>query len=281
MAGCEVISANNSREVAKHRCERIAPMVRTVLICGVIIFAGSPRVEAQPQTIRIMPMGIKDPSKAEYISGECTTDARRERMSCDFVQVALWRETTPETAAAENEKQIREITATEIARFRTSGECRAERLQAMRAASEGATGALRSHLLAIVDAIEAACRNPTQESFAAFIKATTTMQVNTCKVWVNRFEMTFKKQAPLRWVTSAEPSGLCGVVTVATLQGHSGDSDENTLQWTYSSTKVVTNKGALDICKQLDEGRKPDFSWRESTKALPCQLIAPGAIQVK
>jgi hypothetical protein len=97
---------------------------------------------------------------------------------------------------------------------------------------------------------------------------------DTCEIVTNRYESTFARQGPKRWVSNEGPDGICGVVAITTLEQ---DGNDGSLLWTMNTQKIVTNKGANDLCKTLDE-RPETLTWRESRRPLPCKFVVPAAI---
>ena len=100
---------------------------------------------------------------------------------------------------------------------------------------------------------------------------------SVCEIYTNRYESTFTKQNTRRWVSNEGPQGVCGVVTVTTLEQDESDPTSGLL-WTMNTQKIVTNKSADTVCKQLDE-RPETLTWRDSRRPLPCKFVTPAAIR--
>ena len=92
----------------------------------------------------------------------------------------------------------------------------------------------------------------------------------TCGITTLNYEQTFQRLNALRWVSNEGPTGLCGVVTVTTLQEDSG-------YWTMDNRKIVTHKTASPICDIFDE-RPETLSGQNTRRPLPCTFIRPSAI---
>jgi hypothetical protein len=82
---------------------------------------------------------------------------------------------------------------------------------------------------------------------------------SVCSIYTNRYEQTFKKQDAATYISNKGPDGECGVVAVTTLK-----RTDNGLPsiWTVNidTRKIVTNKDAAPICKNIDE-RPELLSW--------------------
>jgi hypothetical protein len=92
----------------------------------------------------------------------------------------------------------------------------------------------------------------------------------TCMIVTNRYELTFRKQTPTRWVSNEGPTGACGVINVATLQ------DDGGVRWIKETRKVLTNRNGSESCSLLDE-RPEVLSWQQLRRPLPCRFIQPAA----
>jgi hypothetical protein len=100
------------------------------------------------------------------------------------------------------------------------------------------------------------------------------VEMRTCEVWTTGWENAFTRQSDLRWVSNEGPSGICGVVEITTLEQEKANSP----LWTMETRKIVTNKNAdQTLCKIPDE-TPAKYTWRDSTRKLPCEFIRPAAI---
>jgi hypothetical protein len=93
---------------------------------------------------------------------------------------------------------------------------------------------------------------------------------DTCLVTTNRYERTFTKDSPQRWISREQPSGACGVVDVATL------TDEGGVRWTMELRKTPTRKDARE-CAAAQE-QVETLSWRNIRRPLPCRFVQPGGL---
>ena len=107
--------------------------------------------------------------------------------------------------------------------------------------------------------------------FQQVLLTTSDLAPRTCLITTNRYQRTFQKQANAQWVSKEGPSGICGVVDIATLQ------DDGGVRWTMETHKVVTSRGASSQCRTLDEERET-LSWQNIRRALPCTFVQPGGL---
>jgi hypothetical protein len=93
---------------------------------------------------------------------------------------------------------------------------------------------------------------------------------DTCLVTTNRYDKTFRRDAPGIWVSSGIPSGACGAMEVTTLR------DEGGVRWTLEMKKVVTRKNAAASCAAEEPGEV--LSWQSLRRPLPCRFVQPGGL---
>jgi hypothetical protein len=93
----------------------------------------------------------------------------------------------------------------------------------------------------------------------------------TCMITTNRYDRTFRKLSATRWVSSAPPAGVCGVVETTTLQ------DDGGVKWTMETRKVITRKDAAPECRNSDEEAET-LSWQNLRRPLPCSFVQPGGL---
>jgi hypothetical protein len=65
---------------------------------------------------------------------------------------------------------------------------------------------------------KAMCDKPTTETIREYWWYGLQKETKTCRIWANPWQETFTKQSKDKWVSNRGPSGICGVVTVSTLE---------------------------------------------------------------
>lgn len=93
----------------------------------------------------------------------------------------------------------------------------------------------------------------------------------TCMITTNRYDRKFRKQSSSRWISSAPPAGVCGIVETTTLQ------DDGGVKWTMETRRVVTKKDAAPECRNGDD-RSETLSWQNLRRPLPCSFVQPGGL---
>jgi hypothetical protein len=106
-------------------------------------------------------------------------------------------------------------------------------------------------------------------SFQQVFLTISRLDARTCLITTNRYERTFRKDTPTRWISAEDPVGECGIVDSATLDDGGG------VKWTMTVRRVVTQKDAAASCRQLDDTVEV-LSWEGLKRALPCTSIQPG-----
>ena len=108
---------------------------------------------------------------------------------------------------------------------------------------------------------------------------TTGVAPDTCLITTNRYQRTFRREAPVpqgnapaggstRWVSTEGPEGECGVLDIATLQYDGG------IKWTMETRKVATKKDGA--CRGM--GESETMSWQNLRRPLPCKYVQPGGL---
>lgn len=99
----------------------------------------------------------------------------------------------------------------------------------------------------------------------------------TCLIVTNRYSETFKKQDARRWVSNSGPEGICGVVTVTTLEQRDGGSPT---YWnvTLNTRKIVTNKNAAPSCAVQDDAPET-LASTNARRELSCRSVSGSGIE--
>jgi hypothetical protein len=121
-----------------------------------------------------------------------------------------------------------------------------------------------------------ACRCKNDRCFTDAMLKMGEQDDRTCHIFADTFHKTLRSAGPSRWVSSGEPSGLCQVVEVATLEHKPGDPDY--IGWTF--TMVTASGDTSDkLCKWVnaDLNKPRTYSWRANREFAPnCKLFKMG-----
>lgn len=94
---------------------------------------------------------------------------------------------------------------------------------------------------------------------------------DTCLITTNRYERTFRREAPGRWVSTDGPDGVCGLLDVASLEDGGG------VRWVMRTRKVVTKPDASPSCR-MNDAQGETLSWQNLRRPLPCRFVQPGGL---
>ncbi len=102
---------------------------------------------------------------------------------------------------------------------------------------------------------------------------------HTCHVWTSNYQLKFHRVGPRKWVTDAEPEGLCGIVNVWEMTADDEDAGLLTL---VQHTVAVGNPGGgfKGLCpRSVKEAEDPTpLSWSGKKQFEPqpsCDFISP------
>lgn len=202
-------------------------------------------------------------------------------MTCDFAQIRVDLVKTPEAAAAELEKQLKEFR--ETASRDIAKTCRDQRkemadLAAKVAAAEDVSPRFEAFINGVVQRFNTMCDKPTIENIRNYLGYSLEKDTKTCKILANPWKETFTRQLGDKWVSNRGPSGICGVVIISTLEGRPLDpkKPDGVLKlWTYESQKVVTNRETGGkLC--FFDGTKVQYSWQAKDFDRSCEFIEFG-----
>jgi hypothetical protein len=124
------------------------------------------------------------------------------------------------------------------------------------------------------DSIVDICKLPSRDKLLSLLTSSTKNDIKTCKVMdydIGNYQ--FNQVNDKKWVSTNEPSGQCGAITILTLEQH---PKHNSL-WNYSQIKHYTNTES-DLCKGFAEINKPmSYSWNgNSSLKMGCEFIEFG-----
>jgi hypothetical protein len=108
-------------------------------------------------------------------------------------------------------------------------------------------------------------------TFQQVFLTTSAVAPDTCLITTNRYQRKFRRDAPTRWVSTAGPEGVCGILDVVTLQ------DGGSVRWTMEARRVVTKTDPSSTCSAV-EAQVTAFSWQNIRRPLPCRFVQPGGL---
>lgn len=118
------------------------------------------------------------------------------------------------------------------------------------------------------------CETPSESHISDAIEHFISIDAQTCKVYeIDTGDFSFEQVNERKWVSTNQPSGACGAVTVLSLEH---EKEFSTL-WTYSQVRHYTNTDTK-LCQQLAEINEPiSYSWKgKSPIELNCKYIEFG-----
>lgn len=234
--------------------------------------------DAYAQSITIGPLKNNNPADVSSVSAECESSPDGRPMTCSFIQVRVDLAKTPEAAAAELEKQLREIAPQEMGKT-----CKDQRkdmadIAAKVTAAPDVAPRLKAFFTGWLQRFNTMCDKPTTDTVREFIWYGLQKDTKTCRIWANPWKETFTKQLGDKWVSNRGPGGICGVVTVSTLESRPIDPKKPSpllRLWTYETQKVVTNKSVGGPLCQFDE-TKVRYSWDAKDFDRSCEFVEFG-----
>lgn len=124
------------------------------------------------------------------------------------------------------------------------------------------------------DSVVDICKSPTRDMVLSLVTLSTKTDLKTCKVMeydTGNFE--FNQVNNRKWVSTNEPSGECGAVTIMTLEKH----PKHDSLWNYSQIRHYTNAESK-LCKSLSEMNEPiSYNWNgKSSLKMDCEYIEFG-----
>jgi hypothetical protein len=114
---------------------------------------------------------------------------------------------------------------------------------------------------------QAICGCNTKECFASVRLEQQTHEQNECTFSSSNFSADFVKLSDRKWVSNNGPEGICGVVSILTIEHEPNYAN----LWTYSQQHIYTNGSADDLCK-LAHNSTSTYSWNsEKNVRLKCE----------
>lgn len=124
------------------------------------------------------------------------------------------------------------------------------------------------------DAIVDICKKPSRDKVLALITSSAKNDLKTCKVMdYDIGDYQFNQVNDKKWVSTNEPTGQCGAVTILSLEQH----PKYDSLWSYSQVKHYTNTES-ELCKSLSEINEPmSYSWNgKDGLKMDCKFIEFG-----
>lgn len=116
---------------------------------------------------------------------------------------------------------------------------------------------------------EAVCGCATTQCFASIRLEQQTHEQDECTFSSTEFSVDFVKVGDRKWVSNNGPEGICGVVSVFTIEHETN----YTSLWTYVEQYIYTNNNADELCK-LAQNQTSTYSWKAETQVrLRCEEV--------
>lgn len=219
---------------------------------------------------------------------ECNLEGEhRDRLSCDFFQMSVSYEVSPEEYQTKLEASITEILsdenqnpstiANQVAQICGSVE---EQIPEYDKKLQALSGSSKYQFYSeFKTLIEESCDLESSEQMREWMSRVVELSLSwdrvTCKVWPNTWNQEFTLRGgsgTSYWLSDSEPSGECGIVNISTIK------NDGEYFWKYESRRVVTNKEATDTlmpCDQFEE-RVASYRWEPVEHLVNCKEIKFG-----
>jgi hypothetical protein len=188
----------------------------------------------------------------------CTGEKPYFKVSCKIYQLAIKRPSLEahQKARVELQKELAKLTEPE---FREKQRSFCSNLQSGGADLEKnlksySPGRAASAQHGYTD-MKALCACTTKECFASATLERQAYEQDECTVYGTVFPADFVKVSDRKWVSNNGPEGMCGVVSVFTIE-HEKDSD---VLWTYTEHFTYTNNRA-GLCEHLKDN-SATYAW--------------------
>jgi len=223
------------------------------------------------ETLHIRVNSLNPDKERTSIRGECVPDANGGQMTCDFLGVDVGVKGDPAKTAkelSELRRMFGEGKRAEVMAGRNSlCQGRPELERQLDEALKNQTISEPAKLLVrkLRDRLTQACVSPSLESALGLYGAWAEIDSKTCLIGpVSHWQESFTRQSERKWVANKGPTGVCGVVTVSTLER----MDDTT--WRYETRRIVTNKG--ELCNLVDETPAAFQTWTPQL-TISCDII--------
>ncbi len=112
--------------------------------------------------------------------------------------------------------------------------------------------------------MKAVCGCATKECIMSAMLEQQTHEQNECTIHSAVFPADFTRVTDEKWVSNNGPEGICGVVSVFTIE-HEADSAS---LWNYTEHYTYTNTSS-GLCKGLPDSESATYSWKAGTTVRP------------
>jgi hypothetical protein len=119
------------------------------------------------------------------------------------------------------------------------------------------------------DQMKALCGCTTKQCITSVMLEQQTHDENECTVHSTVFAADFVKVGDRKWVSNNGPEGICGVVSVFTIEHEAA----STVLWTYTEQYTYTNNSE-GLCKGLPSRTTSTYSWKSGRNVrLKCEEL--------
>ncbi len=117
--------------------------------------------------------------------------------------------------------------------------------------------------------MKAVCACATKQCISSVMLEQQTHEQDECNVYSTLFAADFVKVSERKWVSNNGPEGICGVVSVFTIEHEPNDA----ILWTYTEQYIYTNNAADAVCK-LAHDQTSTYSWKAGQSVrLKCEEL--------
>jgi hypothetical protein len=135
----------------------------------------------------------------------------------------------------------------------------------LKAYSPGRAASARS----AYEQMKALCGCTTKQCFASVMLEQQTHEQNECTVHSSVFSADFVKVSDRKWASNDGPEGICGVVSLFTIEHEARTPN----LWTYTEQYNYTNNSE-GLCKGLPRNSTSTYSWDSgSSVRLKCEEL--------
>jgi hypothetical protein len=227
---------------------------------------------------------------SSWVFFHCDEDG--DLMICDTFQTLISRELPPEQRASDIEKSMQ---GDPVKEFREGIGRDCDKMKDLARVSKTGKGidgrpldpkTLQDYI-PVVNAVIAACANPTVDTVRGVMEIFTDRKIKTCKVSNFYSKMQFKwNEQTQNWFSQEGPFGPCGTINIFTLEtdkdpamlggGHTFGSPRNSKFCLYTQKRLFTNPGGQLsnglACSKFSE-HVTRYTWRTSTNIGECRYI--------
>ncbi|MGK2232417.1 MAG: hypothetical protein ACI92O_001588 [Colwellia sp.] len=208
------------------------------------------------------------------LSGTCDFSDESNDMVCNLRQIRVSKKLSPEdaekdikAATLELDTDLKDKSIKEYVDEKLGSVCKKIPLSETDIQSLGSD---REAYDAIVDI----CKSPSRNKVLALVTSSAKNDLKTCKVMdYDTGNFQFNQVSDRKWVSTNEPSGQCGAVTILSLEQH----PKHDSLWNYSQIRHYTNTES-ELCKSLSEINEPmSYSWNgNKSLKMECEFIEFG-----